>query len=296
MGSSGYRYQDATSITDYTVVSGSFLEYEVFWEAPNIKCAVDLTFSDGSNIRDAGINDQNGVNCHPDTILAAADGAWYYRKISLASRVGRTIVNYDFACEMDNAGHKFAKFRNVLITDGAGTTRKDIWQNGDALPTFGAHLTSGSPSFSAALVADAYSPATIAATGSLPTPGEYNTRVASPIDLTIRLPTPRSTFPLIGVDLSMGVLIQDPDLGIDHPVTFTRLWNGGPGDAYFHAYNEQSLFPEQMRTMGVLIQDPDLEIGHDFLYTRQWNGIGGLAYIPSFPQLERKQTTWPHAT
>lgn len=29
---------------------------------------------------------------------------------------------------------------------------------------------------------------------------------------------------------------------------------------------------------------------------RQWNGIGGFIYIPSFPQLERKETSWPHAT
>lgn len=29
---------------------------------------------------------------------------------------------------------------------------------------------------------------------------------------------------------------------------------------------------------------------------RRWNGVGQTFYIPSFPQLERNATTWPHAT
>jgi hypothetical protein len=28
---------------------------------------------------------------------------------------------------------------------------------------------------------------------------------------------------------------------------------------------------------------------------RTWNGFGGLVFIPSFPQLNRRKTTWPHA-
>lgn len=31
-------------------------------------------------------------------------------------------------------------------------------------------------------------------------------------------------------------------------------------------------------------------------YTRMWNGIGGTIYLPSFPQLDRQETVWPHAT
>lgn len=29
---------------------------------------------------------------------------------------------------------------------------------------------------------------------------------------------------------------------------------------------------------------------------RYWNNCSGGNYIPSFPQLERNETTWPHAT
>lgn len=30
--------------------------------------------------------------------------------------------------------------------------------------------------------------------------------------------------------------------------------------------------------------------------SRTWNGFGGFQYIPSFPQLNRQETSWPHAT
>jgi hypothetical protein len=30
--------------------------------------------------------------------------------------------------------------------------------------------------------------------------------------------------------------------------------------------------------------------------SQRWAGLGGLVYIPSFPQLNRNATTWPHAT
>lgn len=54
-------------------------------------------------------------------------------------------------------------------------------------------------------------------------------------------------------------------------------------------------FPNQNRSAQVrLMKVPVLILRLDA--ERTWNGIGGVFYIPSFPQLSRQETTWPHAT
>lgn len=56
---------------------------------------------------------------------------------------------------------------------------------------------------------------------------------------------------------------------------------------------DNSIFERKVVSMGVRTWKPPFVA---FNYSRTWNGIGGFAYIPSFPQLSRKETTWPHAT
>lgn len=114
-------------------------------------------------------------------------------------------------------------------------------------------------------------------------------------------PIPLAQFPLVGAALSMAVNIFDPQIFYDalSVGTRTQTWNGGPGDNFVHNQgSEQNLFPPQNRVFSVTIFSPDLfyQALNPISYTRQWNGIGGFIYIPSFPQLSRRETTWPHAT
>ncbi len=145
----GYVYIDMTSVTDYVIQTGDYLEYDVFWftNVPTEKrIAFDYTCSNGSTLRDSGAVavDQNNLSAHPRTDLSAyASGRWYHRKIVIPSgHVGQTIIYYNLACEYDGGGTVAGMIRNIRITDGAGAVRKNIWSSTDALPTFTVNLTS----------------------------------------------------------------------------------------------------------------------------------------------------------
>lgn len=132
-----YAYYDMTSITDYTVQAGDVLEYDL-WRGTNDYLAVDFGFTAGSPLRDSGAVDQNGQGTHPQVGLGGeASGQWYHRRISLASKVGSVINKFMLAEDNGGppAGAYTGRVRRVVITDGAGTIRKTIW-NGGALPTF----------------------------------------------------------------------------------------------------------------------------------------------------------------
>lgn len=156
-GGNCYHYVDMTSVTDYVIQAGDYLEYDVFWftDAPAVKSiAFDYTTSDGATLRGSA-SDQNGLGSQPSTDLAAvASGKWYHRKIQLpGSHVGKTIQYYDLACEYDLGGTVEALIKNIQVTNGAGTVRKNIWACGDALPSLAVHLTtSGSQTLSATVV------------------------------------------------------------------------------------------------------------------------------------------------
>lgn len=121
---SGYYYVDLTSITDYTIQTGDYIEYDVYWETANCLIAVDLTTSAGT-LRDTnGQPDQNGLAAHPSTnINTQAFGQWYHRKISLSGLVGGTITNYDIVTEWDGGATTLvARLKNIAITGGNGVT------------------------------------------------------------------------------------------------------------------------------------------------------------------------------
>lgn len=144
-----YRYYDISSVTDYVVVAGDYLEYDVYhhdnadWDNNNFSHFIQFDYetTDASNLRGSGIVDQNshalfGTNVGHKEL---AHDKWYHRKFDLTSHVGKTIDKYLLANEC-NYGTHGAWFRNINITDGAGTVRKVIFQ--DAFPTYTAHHNS----------------------------------------------------------------------------------------------------------------------------------------------------------
>lgn len=133
-----YVYRDMSTITDYVIQSGDYLEYDIWWNGSgNIRIAMDLTASDGSYLRGtAGAAvDQNGLLAHSDTDLSSyATGKWYRRKIPITillgtSSIGKTLQFYDLVCEMDTAGAYTARIKNIAITDGNGVGEDSISSN-----------------------------------------------------------------------------------------------------------------------------------------------------------------------
>ncbi len=110
-----YRYEDLTSVANYVIQSGDYLEYDVYWTSATDRIAVDYQAT--NNLRDSGATDQNGVSVHPnEDISAYALNTWYHREIALpAGHIGQTIVNYDIACENDDSALKTGYLKNIFI-------------------------------------------------------------------------------------------------------------------------------------------------------------------------------------
>jgi hypothetical protein len=138
-----YLYEDLTSVSDYVIQSGDYLEYDVFWTSPTDKIAFDYTLSTSEPLRGSGAVDQNGISAHPATDLSNyAYNRWYHRKIAIpSSHVGKTITYYDIACEFDGTGIKTGYISNITITNGAGQIRKVIY-DGSTNPSHSTHLVS----------------------------------------------------------------------------------------------------------------------------------------------------------
>lgn len=127
-----YRYEDLSSVTDYTIQSGDYVEYDVYWTTTSDYIVFDYTTNSSQTLRDSGAVDQNGMGVHPATdISSRAYGVWYHRKIAVpVGHVGHIIQNYDIACSINGENFKTAYLDNIRITDGASTTRKDIYSGG----------------------------------------------------------------------------------------------------------------------------------------------------------------------
>jgi hypothetical protein len=126
-GGNQYIYGTIPVVGSYTIQSGDFLEYDIYWESGpgNIQLAMDMHTAAG-NLRDAGAVDQNGIGPHPSTDLSSvAYQKWYRRRIPITtfsngSSVGATITNYNIVAEADTSGTYLARFKNIAITDGNG--------------------------------------------------------------------------------------------------------------------------------------------------------------------------------
>jgi hypothetical protein len=126
-GGNQYIYGTIPVVGSYTIQSGDFLEYDIYWESGpgNIQMAIDMHTASGS-FRDAGLVDQNGLGVHPGTDLSSvAYQKWYRRRIpatnfSNGSSIGAAITNYNIVAEADTSGTYIARFKNIAITDGNG--------------------------------------------------------------------------------------------------------------------------------------------------------------------------------
>lgn len=110
---------------------------------------------------------------------------------------------------------------------------------------------------------------------------------------------PSLTFPLSGSKQTVGVKIAPTIASTAKNIAaFTRTWAASdPTKVLHNESDEQSLFPPWNRPVSVrVIVPPILVVAVHHVTNRQWNGIGGIGYLPSFPQLDRKNTTWPHAS
>lgn len=123
-GGNGYLYAFIPTAS-YTVQNGDFLEYDIFLESNQPAIGTDVHFSNGA-LRDAGVNDQNGVNVHPAQDLRPyAYGKWYRRRMPITnstggSTIGQTLNYVNVVCELDTAGTYVAYYKNLAITDGNG--------------------------------------------------------------------------------------------------------------------------------------------------------------------------------
>ncbi len=124
----GYLYLDMTDIPDYIVQPGDKLQYDIRDPFGGSQIALDLGASDGTNLRDTGAVDQNGLSCHPITNLdAVAFDRWYRREIPLTTMASKTIITYTLACECDTTRGCLAWIGNARIVDSQGDLRLTIF-------------------------------------------------------------------------------------------------------------------------------------------------------------------------
>ncbi|MEI7961192.1 MAG: LamG domain-containing protein [archaeon] len=128
-----YLYEDLNNVTDYNIVSGDTLEYDIYWTSAIDNIAVDFNTTTGGTLRASGAVDQNGLLANPTSDLSAlALNKWYHRTISIpAGFVGKIINTYDIACENDTTSTKTAYLNNIIITNNA-TVNKKIYSSGDS--------------------------------------------------------------------------------------------------------------------------------------------------------------------
>jgi predicted alpha-1,2-mannosidase len=149
-GVSNYCYLKMFNLSGSNVVvsPGMHFSYWVFPQSPTNSSlvsgsnsafvALDLLFSDGSNLRDSGLMDQHGVGIHPAKQAAAlALDNWNYVTVDLTPLAGRTVTRIDFGYEQPNASGGYRGF----VDDVGFTTPVADW--------FGTNLATG-----AAIAAD----------------------------------------------------------------------------------------------------------------------------------------------
>jgi hypothetical protein len=155
----------------YVIQTGDFLSYNLWINSgsPMIKCAIDLVFSDGTNIRDSsagntsfyigglnvGLPDQNNIPCHPGTDLNGyANDQWYARHIGVgyAGITGKTVVQCNISFQGASAGTYTAYVYDVVLFDTGGTIHRVNFYYGA-----GPHASILQPNTSAKVSANGYS-------------------------------------------------------------------------------------------------------------------------------------------
>jgi hypothetical protein len=132
-GGNSYVLQNISNIAR-VIASGDYLEYD-YYDAkvpPSVTDSVggmDITFTDATR----------GYTFLPNCMLGTGNlgapvlsyGTWRSRKFDLTAAVGKTTSIFNLMRESDTAGDYQSIYRNIRITDGAGTTRLQIWASGE---------------------------------------------------------------------------------------------------------------------------------------------------------------------
>jgi hypothetical protein len=142
-GGNEYVYVKIADVS-CSIASGDILEYWIRVDSATRRCALDAYFS-GSGVvvlRNAGLNDQNGIPAHPDghptyglqTFCPdpnCTKGApnpncrcpvydWYRRRINLSSFAGRTLLELAIGVEEDANGGYSCQIMGIRVLNSAG--------------------------------------------------------------------------------------------------------------------------------------------------------------------------------
>ena len=117
----------------YVFQAGDHIEYDVQLHSPWAAGlgGIDVATS-GGYLRDWAYTDQNGIGGPWSDMTAFAFNRWYHRVIPVPSAaIGKTVRWWDFAGENDEQGGAYsASYANVKVTNGAGTTRLNVYTGG----------------------------------------------------------------------------------------------------------------------------------------------------------------------
>jgi hypothetical protein len=124
-----------------TLKKGDALHYDLFLpeDQSEAKGGIDITFADGSNLRDSGAADEDGVPAHPAAPVEDAVGSWCSRTIDLSDLEGRTSEIWDVAFEQDARGVYIFFIANVYIRHKDGS--KTVIYDGGTPPEKAVHLS-----------------------------------------------------------------------------------------------------------------------------------------------------------
>lgn len=146
--------------SNYTIVAGDRLHYEVLSDDSNTVCKPQgwLYFTDTTDSQLAV--DQNGISLGLvigtgiSDISNFARGRWYSRDIDLTAYIGKTADLFEIGeggTNATNVGTTIHYFRNIKIVSKTGVLRKSYYKDGDAAPAY--LFSGGTTSYSASIVA-----------------------------------------------------------------------------------------------------------------------------------------------
>lgn len=158
-GVADYAYLKAFDLSEQgiTVSSGMHFSYWVFPQSHSndglaagtnsAYVALDLVFTDGTDLRDSGLVDQHGVSIHPSKqrgILALDN--WNYVTVDLSPLAGKTVNRLDFGYDQPNSRGEYRGY----VDDIAFTTPANGWTNNLALnqPASADSQQAGNPAIS----------------------------------------------------------------------------------------------------------------------------------------------------
>ena len=130
---------DDTNISNYTIIDGDILYYDVCWHESNAQIALDLQATDGTTLRaQTNAEDQNGYATHPSTTIPdeLILNRWYRREIALSSLVGKTINKFMVGNSATAEGTYTGKIANAIIVSGVGVVQRVIFDQDSSDPTY----------------------------------------------------------------------------------------------------------------------------------------------------------------